>query len=382
MFLYVSNSAFDGGPSGRHPQDALTAVEIDPVSGRMGLVQTIDRMTSPCYMAMHPRSSTLYVLERYEPEGGDAFVSPLSERKSGYLTAFSIAGDGSLEQVSRTRTGGESPVHLSLTPDAEFALVANPGRPPDPDPEVGHVTVLQIEPGGAVRGLVGSVKWDGPPPVWRQARPKAYPHSVFLDPAGARAFVPQLMTDLVVIYNFDATTGLLTPAFQPHVQVSTGSGPRHLAFHPSGKAFYIVNSRNATISVASYDPESGLSAVIQTVSNHPQGFNGPRKSPHAVVSPDGRFLYCANTGHHSIGIFAIDQDTCELEPVGRLATGGRSPRDFTLSADGTLMVVANRGSDEVISCHVDTESGQLTPSGSFLSMYAPNCVVLTGSTSA
>jgi 6-phosphogluconolactonase len=46
--------------------------------------------------------------------------------------------------------------------------------------------------------------------------------------------------------------------------------------------------------------------------------------------------------------------------VGHQATGGDTPRSFQIEPSGRLLLVANQGSDEVVSFRVDSESGRLT----------------------
>ena len=54
-----------------------------------------------------------------------------------------------------------------------------------------------------------------------------------------------------------------------------------------------------------------------------------------AFSPDGRFLYGANRGHDSIVVLAFE----DLEPVGWVKSGGRTPRHFSLDPTGEIMVV-------------------------------------------
>lgn len=374
MLFYVTTSGYVR-PEGDSRPNAVSTAELD-ATGAMRLVASVPIVHSPMYMRMHPRLPVLYVLERFIPGSRDA-VTTAEDRKHNVVATYAVAQDGRLDFVKRTPSGGESPMHLFITDDGSHALIVNPGWPGDPDPPEGHVTVLALGDDGTELRLADSVRWNGPAPVWRRSRPKPYPHSVFLDPAHRRAFVPQLMTDLVLIYEFDRETGTLTPAFQPWVQVSTGAGPRHVAFHPGGRSFYVVNSRDATISVVDYQPEDGTAVVIQTVSNHPADFDGKKDGSHALVSLDGRFLYCSHRESNSIGIFAIDAETGELSPAGRAATGGASPRDFIFADEGRLMLVANQDSNEIATFAVDSETGGLNPTGHVLDVQGrPSCIVV------
>lgn len=372
MFIYVSSSDFVGGEEGGVPQDMVSVVAVD-AEGAMRLVQSIQGVCSPTYMARNPVQPVLYVLERFI-KADKSTPTPAQMAKDG-LRAYAISpSDGTLSDIGRTPTGGESPMHLSLHPSGRFVFTANPGRPKDPDPVRGHVTAIDTGSDGATFRLAGSANYEGVAPVWRH-RPKTYPHSVFPDPAGRRVFVPQLMTDRVTIYNFDAQSGALTAAFQPYVQVSSGAGPRHVAFRPDGRFFYVVNSFDATLSAVEYDADSGLCTVVQTLSVHPAGFAGKKNISHALVSADGRFLYCSHRTHNSLGILSIDPESGELALLERAQTQGARPRDFAFSANGRLLVVTNQKANQLESFHVDPDTGGLRATGHVLDIYSPNCVV-------
>lgn len=64
-----------------------------------------------------------------------------------------------------------------------------------------------------------------------------HPHSVFLDQAGRFACVPDLGTDRVEVYEIDQTHHKLAP--QHSIKVESGSGPRHIAFHPNNSYAYM-----------------------------------------------------------------------------------------------------------------------------------------------
>lgn len=70
-------------------------------------------------------------------------------------------------------------------------------------------------------------------------------------------------------------------------------------------------------------------------------------------------------------IFAVDQSSGLLTPVGWESTQGEQPRYFGLDPTGTLLYACNQGSDTVVTFRIDQETGELMPTGP---------VVETGST--
>jgi len=373
MYVYIGNSNFETGPEGGSPNDALTVFAFNEQTGGLTHVQTIGGVRNPSYMARHPTLPVLYVVERWV--NPDRATPTPEQMKGDCLAAFAMnPADGTLSLLGRAPTGGESPMHVQIHRNGKFAFTANPGRPKDPDPEHGHATAIRLGPDGAPGAVAGSVKYTGRAPTWRH-RPKTYPHSAFTDIDGKRLLVPQLMTDRVTIYDFDETIGQLSENAQPYVQVSSGAGPRHLAFHPDGKHFYLVNSFDGTLSVFSYDVATGASSIVQTMSLQPAGYTGGKSASHVLVSPDGRTLYCSHRSHRSIVVFSIDAESGELTLIGHRATNGERPRDFAFDPSHRFMLVTNQLANSIVTFRIDPETGDLTLTGEETKVHAPNCVV-------
>ena len=154
-----------------------------------------------------------------------------------------------------------------------------------------------------------------------------------------------------------------------------GSGPRHLAWHPSGRYLYAVNELASTVTAFRYDPRDGTPVSLQTVTTLPDGFSGTSTAAEVVVSPDGRFLYASNRGDDSIAVFQIDATSGLLAPSGRHPTGGRSPRHFAIDPSGNWLLAANQESGSIVVFRLDRSTGRLTPVGRPLAISKPVCVL-------
>ena len=73
-------------------------------------------------------------------------------------------------------------------------------------------------------------------------------------------------------------------------------------------------------------------------------------------------------------IFAVDPDTGELTCVGHEPTQGEYPWNFALDPTGTLLLVANRNTDNITTFHVDQQTGKLMPTGHVTGVPRPVCV--------
>ncbi|HEY4201439.1 MAG TPA: lactonase family protein [Devosiaceae bacterium] len=373
MLAYVCNSDFTTGPDGGSPHDAVSVIDVDPATGAMKVVQTIGGLRNPSYLARNPKIPVLYVVERWV--NPDRSLPSPEQMQGDCLTTFAIDPvDGTLSLLGRHPTGGESPMHLNVHPNGRFVLIVNPGRPEDRDPDHGHVTVIRVGDDGLPVEICTSLHYQGRPPLWR-SRTKPYPHSIFADPQWRRIFVPILMVDRVMMYEFDQNSGTLTLNAQPYAQVNSGAGPRHLAFHPNGKRFYLLNSMDATIAVFSYNAEKGTAGIVQTISAHPRGFDGKRSTSHILVGPTGRNLYCTHRTDDSIAVFSIDETTGELTLIGHRKTLGKKPRDFVFDPSGRLMLVANQPSHMIASFFVDPATGDIEPTGQSLETFGANSIV-------
>jgi 6-phosphogluconolactonase len=206
----------------------------------------------------------------------------------------------------------------------------------------------------------------------RQEGPHA--HSIYVSPDNRFAISADLGLDEVFVYRFDAGKGTLTPNIPPFALVSSGAGPRHFAFHPSGKFGYVIDEMQSTITVFSYDPASGALDVLQTVSTLPQDFKGESTTAEVEVHPSGKFLYGSNRGHDSIAVFEINTRKGTLTPMGYVPTLGKTPRSFAIDPTGSYLFAANQDSDNVVQFRIDPNSGRLTPTAQVLEVSSPVCV--------
>jgi 6-phosphogluconolactonase len=238
--------------------------------------------------------------------------------------------------------------------------------------------VLPIAADGKLAPASSIVRHTGSS-VDRARQEAPHPHSINLDPAGRFAFVADLGLDKVFVYRFDPAKGTLTANDPPSVSVAPGSGPRHFAFHPSGKFAYVINEMRSTVTAFNYDAQRGVLAVLatkapDTVSTLPADFKGENTTAEVQVHPSGKFLYGSNRGHDGIAIFAIDPASGSLTALGHESTGGRTPRNFGIDPDGMFLLAANQDSDTIHVFRIDQQTGKLAATGQSIDIPMPVCV--------
>jgi 6-phosphogluconolactonase len=70
----------------------------------------------------------------------------------------------------------------------------------------------------------------------------------------------------------------------------------------------------------------------------------------------------------------VDEASGRLTPLGHEPTRGQTPRNFNLTPDGRLLLVANQNSDNIIAFAIDPTDGSLTPTGVVTSVPTPVCI--------
>jgi 6-phosphogluconolactonase len=314
---------------------------------------------SPSFLALHPSRALLYAVN----EIGDYEGKP-----AGSVSAFAIdRKTGLLKLINRQSSGGGGPAHISTDRTGTHVLVANYGG--------GSVAALPTAQDGSLQPMTGFVQHTGSSvnPA-RQKSPHA--HSIDLDPEGQRAYVADLGLDKILIYRYDASKGTLTPSDPPFATVEPGSGPRHVAMHPSGRFAYVINEMVLTVTAFARDAASGGLTAVQTISTLPQDVKPQQNYSTAELTmhPSGRFLYGSNRGHDSITVYAVDQTSGRLTAVQTESTGGSTPRSFGIEPGGRWLLAANQRSDSIVVFGIDQATGRLTPTGARITVGSPVCV--------
>lgn len=329
---------------------------LDLEQGTLTSAEVAVEAASPSFLAIHPTNKFLYaVSEITTPEGkGERGVGAFNvDPKTGRLTL--------LNQQPST---GAGPCHLVVDGLGKNVLVANYGG--------GSVAALPIRADGQLSPASSSIQHHGKSVnPERQEAPHA--HSINVDRDNKFAFAADLGLDKILIYRFDAATGKLVPNDPTAGVVAAGSGPRHFAFHPSGKYAFVNNELNSTVTSFTYDATRGSLTEIQTISTVPRPMEN-NYTAETVVHPTGKFVYVSNRGHDSLAIFGVDEKTGRLTALGHESTGGKTPRNFNIDPSGRYLLAANQDTNNVVVLRIDTITGLLSPTGSSIAVGRPVCV--------
>jgi 6-phosphogluconolactonase len=287
-------------------------------------------------------------------------------KDSGSVSAFALNRQTSkLTPLNRVSSRGASPCYVSLDKTERFLLLANYTG--------GSVAVLPVHEDGSLGEASSFVQHTDSGVDPKKQRP-AHPHSINVSADNRFALVADAGLDKLFIYNFNSTTGGLSPATPAYAAEKPDSGPRHFVFSPDGRFVYVVDETASTITAFSYDAASAAMEKLSVVSALPGGFTEKNKCAEIALSRSGRFLYSSNRGNDSIAVFAVNSSNGAVTHVEHVPTQGKTPGMFAIDPSGAYMFVANEDSSNVFVFRVDQETGRLTPSGQVLNVPHPLCV--------
>ncbi|MFH1566904.1 MAG: beta-propeller fold lactonase family protein [Gemmatimonadota bacterium] len=283
----------------------------------------------PADLALSPGGRFLYV---------DVGVGKVHQALSFRVDAAS----GALEPIGTPAHVGPYPCYISVDGSGRFLLAAYYSD--------GMVTVHAIGPDGVV----------GEPVQKLESAPRA--HFIQTDAANCYAFAPHVCNENAIWqFRFDARTGQLTPNDVPKASPGPGHGPRHMCFHPNGRFAFSNGEQGSSVTAWSYAAGAGHLAPLQSLSTLPEGWAGDNTCSQIHLTPDGRFLYSCNRGHHSLAGFAVDGATGGLTALGQFPAEP-TPRPTAISPDGRWLFNAG-GSPRLVCYRIDGKSGALERTG-------------------
>lgn len=341
------------GTGSGDPAEGIHTFRFDSTAGTLTQIQPVTPLLNPTYLALDREGTHLY--------------SVRETTDSATVHAFDVDGStGALSPINAVPAEGGAPCYISVDRTGQWVFVANYVG--------GNVAVFPRRDDGGLGPATQVLQHSGSgADPDRQAGPHA--HYVRADPLNRYVLVADLGIDQVRVYPFDADTGRLNPVNARSVSTPPGTGPRHLAFHPSGDYVYLVGELSGTVTVYEYDAAAGRMSAVQTVSTVPEDFDGAARSADIHVHPSGRFLYASNRGDaNDVVAYRIDEATGRLTEVDRQAASVSWPRNFALSPAGEFLLVANRRADSLTIFRVDPSTGALTNTGASVSVPEPTKV--------
>ncbi len=347
--VYVS--AFTGGGKG-----GIFAFRFDSDKGTLRAMHKTTDIENPFFLALSPDQRFLYAI--------DAKV--FGGKEDEFVAAYAVDPEtGMLRRLNRQSARGTASCYLEVDASGKTVLVANYST--------GSVAALPIQQDGSLGEAVSFIQHRGSSvdPKRQQA---PYAHCIVISPDNRFALAADLGIDKILIYRLDPSAAKMVPhETQPFVELPPGSGPRHLTFHPNGKWVYVINELKNTVTRFDYDAQKGTLARRLTIPTLPEDFQGTSHTADVKITPDGEFLYGTNRGHDSIAMYRIGEEG-DLERIGLQPSLGRGPQNLLITPDGRWLLCANMPEGNVVVFAIDRESGKLTPQGEPVSVPMASCI--------
>jgi 6-phosphogluconolactonase (cycloisomerase 2 family) len=292
--------------------------------------------TAPTSVVVAPSGKALFVAN-----GGSNSISP-----------FTINADGSLTGQSTTYSTGQMPVSLAIDPGGKFLFAANQAD--------STISVFSVQ--GTTLTAAGTFSTQDPTNPGLTA-----PSALAVTASGNFLYVGNQLTNCVSGFQYDATSGALTPLAT--FSVLAGTNPSALVLSPvlassPGSSFlYVGNAGSNNISVFA------ACTVVSASCSSPNGLLTPvTGSPFAAglnpvslaMTPGGAFLYAADNGSNEISGFKVGQSTGVLSPTTTATfSAGTSPIWIAIPPEGGYVYVANFGEASITAYGINTTNGFL-----------------------
>jgi 6-phosphogluconolactonase len=333
----------------------------NPLTGEIGTPSLAAPSDRPTYFARHPKRSVLYTANEAAQGDGSLSAFRLDEKTADLepLQVISSKG-GSPCYISVDETGhsvfaanytGGSVAAVSLKGDGSFASDAN----------------LFACKDNADCGILG-------PNTDRQEAP--HMHCAVLSPDNRWLIACNLGEDAIEVFPIDpvapANEILGTPK---RFAARSGSGPRHVVFHPNGRWLYCIHELDCTIDVYGWEKGKltplggGLISTLASDADLP-GATGCE----IVIDPKGRFVYANTRGENSLVVYKVNEKTGFLTEQQRVQTGGTVTRVIAFDPTHRWLLCMNQGSSTISVFGHDPKTGKLTTKPTLYPADTPMCV--------
>lgn len=334
---------------------------FDDSTGKLSTPEPAAELANPSWVTLSRDGRFLYAVS--EVGAPDARGVP-----SGLVVAYAIDGSGKLTELNRVSSRGADPCHLAVSRSGRSVAVANYTG--------GSTTWFRVGADGRLGAATTDQHTGKGPNAQRQER--AHAHSVDFAGDDRHLLSCDLGNDRVYVYRHDPGSGAVVAHRPPFVGLEPGSGPRHLALHPSGRYAYVLAELASAVATFAWSASEGTLIQRQRVSTLPMGTTTENTTAEIVVHPTGRFVYASNRGHDSIAVFSVDARNGQLTLLANTPTAGRTPRNFAVDPSGRWLLAANQRSDSIVTFAIDPANGTLAPVGAAVSVPRPVCIAFQG----
>lgn len=360
-------------------------------SGVMTFIDTTESsMGNPSWMLLRHMDGdsgkrdfvyTVNQVKTYCPNHVRELSGVKAEIPMGAVSSYEILSDGSLKYINSVCSGGGSPNNAAsaiIRDGTEIVYVAN---------SCGTVSVLETDMSGFLIDIpLQIVVPSGEGSAALSCNSASFLHQVYV--WSSRLYVVDRDLDAIHRFDLDPESGLLITSSRVTETMISGSGPRHMIIHPSGKYAFLVSEFANTMSVLSVSVDGSLTVLSITSMLRTDESSTDMSAGEVKLSNDGVFVYGSNRDNSdpnqnrsSIVVFIFNASTGELSLIQHISSEGIHPRHFDIfllqdknevdrpfkSSWRSIMVVGNKDTDSLATFFVDKKDGTLTFTGNTVS---------------
>ncbi len=313
------------------------------------------QLSNPSYQAISSDEKFVYSISVVDKNNAasNAFTF---DKKSGKLTF-----------LNSEQTNSSGPCYINVDRNNKFVVTANYAG--------GNISVFPLSekrdllPTSQVIDLVTESDTQ------TTKQKKSHMHTAVFSPDNKYLYVTDLGKDKIYMFpiNYESVDKkFLNQENMLSFDLEPGSGPRHMAFHPNHQYAYVINELSGKVTVLSY--HDGILKPIQYIVADTTSYKKRRGSADIHLSPNGKFLYASNRlGADGIAIFEVNESTGLLTFIDYQSTGIH-PRNFVITANGKLLLVANRDSNNIQIFKIEPHTGLLKDTGKEINIDKPVCL--------
>ncbi|AQR97378.1 lactonase family protein [Clostridium saccharoperbutylacetonicum] len=297
-------------------------------------IEPVSELAYPTYLTINKNNTHLYSVAKNGVEGGAyAFeINPI---------------DYSLKALNHNFKEGKSPCHIILDKNDNYLFTSNYHE--------AELISYKIASDGSIEKAVDTVIHSGDGPN-KPRQDSAHIHFADLTPNNKYIYTIDLGLDKVSLYKLK--DGYFKEVAD--LNITPGSGPRHMEFHPNGAFSYLLNELSSKITVLKYHEDKPYFEEVEYISMLPADCSVESTGAAIHISSNGDYLYASNRGHDSITVFKVDSVSGKLTFVSNTKLQGQSPRDFSISPSGKFLLAANQTTSNVELYSINQLTGELT----------------------
>ncbi len=343
LFLIIGTYT-QGGSNGMY------VYKFNPETGTSSYSSSV-AINNPSYLVVNHQENHIYS------------VSENEDNENSTVNAFTFdKKEGKIVLQNSQQVFGAAPCYINIGKKDRYVVTANYIG--------GSISVFKTDMDGSLLPIIQQINFSGSS-VHDVRQNQSHLHCVVFSPDYNHLFATDLGSDRIYKFDvdYDHEGSFLSFGTPPYVEVTAGSGPRHLTFHPNQKYAYLINELGGTVTVFEYS--NGNLVEIQTTISDKFKAEG---SADIHIHPNGKFLYASNRlKKDGISIFKINENDGKITRIDYERTDIH-PRNFIISPNGKFLLVANQDSNTIQTFSIDLETGLLSDNQEDIIIDMPVCL--------